>query len=283
MSSDKRNFGKNIGRRGFMAGMTAGGLIVPAMAAFTPRHAFAQEPQRGGTLKLGISGGASTDSLDPALSSSTVFVLNHTWGDRLVNTDPETGEVTPSLATEWAPGQDAAEWRFKIREGVSFHDGSPMTVADAVATLQRHAGEDSESGAKGMLGSITEITEEGGELVIRLDAPNADLPAILSDYHLQIQPGGGVDDPTAAIGTGPYKLVKRRGQRYIFEKNQEDWDDSRGQDSVELLVMNDTTARPRRCPGQFTVDNVDKDRAALERFTARPVRHAALRQRSAWR
>src|SRR5690606_34887837 len=68
---------------------------------------------------------------------------------------------------------------------------------------------------------------------------------LLTDYHLQIQPNGGVDDPNAAIGTGPYKLTGYEpGVRATFEKNQNDWRDDRGHvDSVEIIVMNDATAR----------------------------------------
>src|SRR5690606_27132728 len=74
---------------------------------------------------------------------------------------------------------------------------------------------------------------------------NADLPLIFTDYHLQIQPGGGVDKPTAAIGTGPYKLVAfEPGVRAEFEKNKDDWRQDRGHvDSVLITVMNDLTAR----------------------------------------
>jgi len=78
-----------------------------------------------------------------------------------------------------------------------------------------------------------------------LSEGSADLPLVLSDYHIQIQPNGGKDDPMAAIGTGPYKLVSfEPGIRATFEKNENDWRDDRGfVDSVELIVMNDATAR----------------------------------------
>jgi peptide/nickel transport system substrate-binding protein len=82
-------------------------------------------------------------------------------------------------------------------------------------------------------------------VVVTLSEGSADLPLVLSDYHIQIQPNGGKDDPMAAIGTGPYKLVSfEPGIRATFEKNENDWRDDRGfVDSVELIVMNDATAR----------------------------------------
>lgn len=237
--------GLDLTRRGFMQKTALAGLTLTA-ASLPFGSALAQEPKRGGNLKLGLSGGASSDTLDPALASATVaFTIAHCWGDTLVQSDPESGAAVPSLAESWEPSPDAKVWTFKIRDDVSFHDGNPMTVADVVATLKRHADEGSQSGALGLLGSIERIEDKGGDLVITLTEGNADMPLVLTDYHLQIQPGGGVDDPTAAIGTGPYKLVSYEpGIRATFEKNTDDWRDDRGfVDSVEIIVMNDSTAR----------------------------------------
>src|SRR5512134_3714869 len=70
----------NLTRRSVVQG--AGALLALSATAFPMARAFAQEPQRGGHLKLGLSGGASADTLDPALASATVaFVIAHTWGD----------------------------------------------------------------------------------------------------------------------------------------------------------------------------------------------------------
>ena len=96
---------------------------------------------------------------------------------------------------------------------------------------------------------MVSVEEVAGDVVIyfffSLERGSADLPLVLSDYHIQIQPNGGKDDPMAAIGTGPYKLVSfEPGIRATFEKNENDWRDDRGfVDSVELIVMNDATAR----------------------------------------
>lgn len=240
----KEPFRRNLSRRGFVQG--SGALISLAATGLSTRHAAAQQPQSGGHLKLGISGGASADTLDPALASATVaFTIAHTWGDTLVESDPKTGAALPGLAESWSPSAGAKVWTFKIRKGVTFHDGKPMSVADVVATLKRHADEKSQSGALGLLGSIERIEEKAGDLVITSSEGNADLPLLLTDYHLQIQPNGGLDDPNAAIGTGPYKLTGYEpGIRATFEKNQNDWRDDRGHvDSVEIIVMNDNTAR----------------------------------------
>lgn len=229
-----------LDRREFLGGAAALGL---AAASFAAR---AQTPRRGGHLRLGLNGGAATDSLDPATySGSVLFVIGKTFGDTLVESHPETGAALPALAQSWTSTPDALNWTFKIRKGVKFHDGRPMTVADVVATLRRHSDEKSKSGALGLLRVLKTIEERGGDLFIGLTEGNVDLPLILTDYHLIVQPNGGLDNPAAAIGTGPYKLTDyQAGVRARLERNQDDWRADRGfVDSVELIVMNDATAR----------------------------------------
>lgn len=234
-------------RRDFLGGAAALGLAGSLGNILLPfSSAYAQEPKKGGHLKLGISGGASTDSLDPAgYSGSVLFMLGRCWGDTLIETDPATGLAVPALAESWQPSAEASIWTFKIRKNVRFHDGSAMTTADVVATLKRHADANSKSGALGLLGSIKTIEERAGDLVIILSESNADLPLILTDYHLIIQPKGGVDKPLAAVGTGPFKLTGfQAGVRATLEKNKDDWRSDRGHvDTVEILTMNDRTAR----------------------------------------
>nr|WP_321455427.1 ABC transporter substrate-binding protein [uncultured Cohaesibacter sp.] len=239
--------GKGMSRRHFLGATAASGFALSASGLLLPKSAFAAEtPKKGGHLKLGIKGGAATDILDPALSSGSVtFLLNHLWGDKIVGSDPETGAPLPSLAEAWESTPDATVWTFKIRKGVAFHDGSTMGVHDVVQTLKRHTDQDAKSGALGLLRSIKSVEEKAGDMVITLTESNADLPLLLTDYHLMVQPNGGYDDANAGIGTGPYKLESfEAGIRATFVKNENDWDDSRGHvDSVEVIVMNDNTAR----------------------------------------
>src|SRR3546814_4304138 len=75
-----------------------------------------------------------------------------------------------------------------IRKGVQFHNGKELTVDDVLATMKRHSDEASQSGALGVMTSIGEMKIDGGELVVSLPEGNADLPLLLSDYHLIIQP-----------------------------------------------------------------------------------------------
>lgn len=234
-----------LSRRSFLARSAAFGATAVVGSSMLAGKAQAQEPKKGGILKMGLGGGESTDTLDPGLADSKVAgAVNRQWGDMLVRVTPD-GQLEPRLAESFSANADATEWTFAIRQGVKFHDDSDMTADDVVATLKRHSDENSKSGALGIMQGISEITTDGQNVVLKLATGNADLPYLLSDYHLVIQPKGGVDDPNTGIGTGPYKLTSAEaGIRYVFEKHAADWDTTRGHyDGVEIIVINDSTAR----------------------------------------
>lgn len=234
-----------ITRRGFMGRAAAFGAATALGTTLAGKAARAEEPKKGGILKMGLTGGNTTDLLDPGLSGNPAdFQVVRQWGDTLVQVSPE-GMVTPSLAESFESNEDGTVWTFAIRQGVKFHDGSDLTASDVAQTLRRHSDENSKSGALGIMKGIAEIKEDGQNVVLTMTTKNADLPYLMSDYHLVIQPNGGFDNPEAGIGTGAYKLVTAEfGVRYVFEKNQDDWRTDRGHfDGVEIIIINDDTAR----------------------------------------
>src|SRR3546814_3860675 len=126
------------------------------------------------------------------------------------------------------------------------------------------------------MNSISDVKADGGDLVVSLPEGNADLPLLLSDYHLVIQPNGGVDDPNAGIGTGPYKVASfEPGVHVTFEKNTNDWRDDRGYvESVEIVVINDATARTAALssgPVHFIKPVHPKTADLLHRGTNEPI------------
>ena len=256
-------------RREFVGRAAALGVSALAANAMLGTAAQAQDtPKRGGMLRIGSSGGESTNTQDPALAASEVPINNlYCWGEVLIEVDPE-GQLAPRLAESFEASADAREWTFKIRKGVMFSNGQEMTADDCLKTLQRHSNEDSQSGALGIVKGIAEMKVDGDDLVLTLDEPNADLPYLLSDYHLIIQPGGGMDDPGAAIGTGPYVLeVDEPGVRQLYKRREDYWDaENRGwPDEVEILTLNDATARTAALQsGQVhAINRVDPKVAAL--------------------
>jgi peptide/nickel transport system substrate-binding protein len=200
--------GEDVTRREFMGRAAALGVST-ALATSLAGKAFAQSAQKGGDLKLGIDGGGSTDSLDPATYTVTYMqIVGFQWGNPLVELDVNV-EPVPELAESWESNADATQWVFKLRKGVQFHNGKEMTAADVVHSINHHRGEDSKSGAQGYLQSISDIkATDKHEVTITMQAPNADLPYIVADYHLLIMPEGAAFD--SAIGTGAFTIAATR-------------------------------------------------------------------------
>ena len=241
----RRVLAGKLSRRDFLGRAAALGVTMPFANALLA-EAAAAGPVKGGVLTAGLVGGESTDGLDPAAINNQVRgTFARCWGEKLLDVGPD-GSLVPWLAEEYDASDDAKTWNFKIRQGVTFHDGKTLDASDVVATIERHAAPDSKSGALGVLGGIESLRADGGNVVIALKEANADLPYLMSDYHLIIQPNGGKDDPEAGIGTGPYKIAAHDpGVSEIGERYEGYWDSAaRGHaDQVEILVMNDSTAR----------------------------------------
>lgn len=235
-----------LGRREFIGQAALWGIGASAGFGFLSGPAAAQTPIKGGTLGWGVSGGGPKDSLDPAtFKRQSVIFAGRCWGETLVEFDPLGRGPVPVLAESWTSTPDAKIWTFKIRPDVMFHNGAPLTAADAAATLERHLDKKTKSGALTGLAGIAGIKAENQTLVVEQREGNADLPLILADHHLIVQPGGGIENPEAAIGTGPYRLAEHQpGEFYKLERVGDHWRDGVGHfEAVEIRVINDDTAR----------------------------------------
>jgi peptide/nickel transport system substrate-binding protein len=240
-----------LSRREFLGRAAALGASAAFANSLIASAVQAAGPVKGGILKAGMQGGSATDSLDPATWQSQVpYFFGRQWAEQLVQIDAK-GELQPALAEEWGASKDAKVWTFKIRKGVQFHNGKEMTPADVLATMERHSDEKSKSGALGIMQGIDKISVDGQNVVFTLKEGNADLPFLLDDYHLMIQPNGGKDNPGEGIGTGPYKVsVNEVGVRLGGEKFANYWRDDRGHaDQIEIIVINDATARTAALQG----------------------------------
>ena len=175
-------------RRDFMVGATALGLS--AAAASSPLVDGGQAaPKTGGHMKIGIGGGATSDSLDPATFDATFMI---TTGNSFRNNVTEIGpnnDLQGALAESWETGDDASTWIFNLRKGVEWHNGKSLEAEDIIVSMNLHRGEDTKSGAKGVVSGVKDIQADGKDRVVfTLNSPNADFPYILTDYHLNIVP-----------------------------------------------------------------------------------------------
>ncbi|NVO54456.1 ABC transporter substrate-binding protein [Rhodobacteraceae bacterium B1Z28] len=232
-------------RRDFMGKAAALGVSAAIASTMFADAARAAGPKKGGTMKVGMLGGESTNTLDPAPAATQVpGMVLRLYGDQIVDVDAD-GNISSRLAESVEGSADAKTWNFKVRKDVEFHNGKTVTAEDFLRTVERHANEDSKSGALGVLKGIKGMKADGDVFTVEMESPTADLPYLMADWHLVVQPDGGFDNPNAGIGTGPYMVeIDEPGVRHSFKKNPNYWDDSIGHvDEVEVLVINDSTAR----------------------------------------
>ena len=151
------------------------------------------------------------------------------------------------MADSWEATPDAATWTFKLNPNATFHDGRKFTAKDAIASLNHHRGDDSTSAAKALLTAVTDIKADGeNTIVIQLDQGFADLPWILTDYHLVMLPAkdDGTIEWETGIGAGPYKIVEHRPGIGTQLERHDGWHREGAYfDSVEMTVLNDPNAR----------------------------------------
>ncbi|MDZ4312122.1 MAG: ABC transporter substrate-binding protein [Cypionkella sp.] len=178
--------------------MTRSIAILLLTAAFIPHAALAD------TAALDIAAPFEIRAADPVLSGDIFLKMDVM--ETLVNADA-SGALVPGLSEGWTVSDDKLVWRFHIRQGVQFHDGSALTAEAAANALNWSKTKE------GVLvkAPIALISAEGENVVITLSEPFAALPAFLAEYRTGIlAPSAYATDGsvTAVIGTGAFKVTK---------------------------------------------------------------------------
>ena len=263
--------GNKVSRRRFVA-QTAAMSVLAVAGAPMASTAMADMPKRGGTLRLGLGDGDSTMNLNPetAVAKADVY-LNSCVYNNLVEVLPDN-TLAPELAAAWEAKDGGKEWIIDLRRDVSFSNGKALSAEDAVYSINLHRREDSRSGAKGLLKIITEVKKvDSHQVLISLESPDAELPYVLSDYHLWVVPDG-FSDWKSPIGTGGYLLKEfQPGVRSTLERRPDYWKEGRAHvDDIEMIHVTDMTARVNALiSGQ--VDAIDQvDTRVAERLANSP-------------
>jgi peptide/nickel transport system substrate-binding protein len=218
----------------------------PAEATEAPgEEATPAAVEREGTLRVSAFPIAQTD---PKLISSDaeVLIANHAY-DYLVDVGPDN-QIQPRLATDWTRSEDGLTYEFKLAEGVTFHDGTPMTADDVVYTFRRLR--DTEGLPTTDLYSIITDIEATGELSVTftLSSTNPFFLYDLSDNHALIVKEGtedaGADSANAFNGTGPFVVTDYQpGNRMVMEANENYFMEDRPQlAGLEIIFFNDQSA-----------------------------------------
>lgn len=169
--------------------------------------------------------------------------------ENLVKRDLE-GNFQPVLATEWSPNEDATEWTFKLREGVTFHDGEPFNAEAVKYNIERlkdPATGSPKSSLVTMISNYDIINDY--EIKFILDQPCAVIPAMLSTYSTGMMSPKAVDEygkdySTHAAGTGPLKLKEWiPGTSMSLEKYAGYWGEQATAETIEIKIIAEDSAR----------------------------------------
>lgn len=162
-------------------------MLVAALAARAETR-----PQYGGTLHVGLS--AALSSLDPAdAGQDDSFARRSVTGlifDNLVTSD-SSGRIQPFLAESWQATNGNRRWQFRVRRGVKFHDGTPVTAQNVAASL-RYANPSWSVGV------------EGESVILEFETAKSELPAELGMMRNTIVKR---DQNSRLSGTGPFRIV----------------------------------------------------------------------------
>lgn len=258
-----------IDRRTFMSHALAAGATVTAATAIADKSALAA-PKKGGHFKLGKGHGETANTLDPGTADNG-WIIGILFGYQgyLTEVGPD-GSLQPGLAESWDASSDGATWTFKLRKGITFHDGRDITADDVIASINHHRGEESTSAAGPLVKPVKDMKADGKDtVVVSLEAGNADFPFILTDYHIPVMPAkDGKMDWQSANGAGAYKLDNyEAGIQANLSRYENHWDiDNRAWfESVDSLSLKDPNARTTALVtgDAHCIDRVDLKTAAL--------------------
>lgn len=175
-------------------------------------------PHYGGTLRVEIEG-------DPWQQPNGI--ARRLVYDGLTRMDGR-GLPAPALAVDWSSDSDHHRWQFRLRPGVHFSDGTPVTSANVVSSLNASCPSDCPWGA---------VRALGGAVVFVSDAPMPVLPALLArDAYLIALANPNASSDDRLLGTGPYETAGFANSTLKLTANENSWQGRPFTDVVEIQV-----------------------------------------------
>ena len=176
-------------------------------------------PHYGGTLRVEVAGDGIT-SPDATILHLVLDGLTRSGSD---------GSLQPALATDWKSSNGDRRWEFTLRDGVTFHNGVPLTADRAIAPLTASCN-----------GSCpwTSLKAQGNSLIFLSDAPMPELPWLLAQdrFLIRLMDAGDGKEPPCCIGAGPYQLTARHGPSFTLAANDGYWAGRPYIDTIELVT-----------------------------------------------
>lgn len=242
MAGSKRRFAPEppaLNRRTLLKGAAAAAGIIGFQdtgghVLSGPTRAAAQE-SAGGVLRIAFSDALTKDGMNPSLSQDNFYIVppQSTMYESLVSLDNDF-QPNPHLAESWEASDDAQTWTFKLRQGVEFHDGSPMTAADVVYSLQTSM--DPQSGTtlyaqlKDLLDPANITAVDDATVQFQLEAPFVFFANPLGTRNARIFKAGSTPEDLATnpIGTGPFRYESFvPGETFTANRFENYWQDGK--------------------------------------------------------
>jgi len=223
-------------------------IIALVAALLLGGQAVAQDPPpvRGGSIVVAIS--ADPPGWDPTLSTSQE-IARVTYGnvfEGLVRFD-RNGTIVPALATAWTVSGNGLTWRFTLRDGVTFHDGSPFTVDDVLAKFERARNPDSGHVNQGYYAAVADVAAaDERTIVFTLTRPSRSLLYNLARPDAIIFPAALAETQRSQpVGTGPFRFARYvEGSEVRLERFDGYWNPSLPYlDAATFRIISDANAR----------------------------------------
>jgi peptide/nickel transport system substrate-binding protein len=245
----RRQFLRGIAATGAVAG--AGSLLAACSGGGSSSGAAKQVTQasrslrRGGNLRLGLTGGSSSDTLDPhkSLTYTDTSRLQSLY-QPLAQLDAQA-QVEYVLAESITPHGSLSNWIIRLRPGVTFHDGKDLTADDVIFTFQR-VYNNNFTGKFGLGPIDLKNTRAVDKLTVqvKMAKPFASFAEQLAAfwYNLYIAPAGF--NPARPSGTGPFVYQSfTPGQRSVFTRNPHYWKSGLPYvDTLTIIDFSDNTS-----------------------------------------
>lgn len=217
-----------------------------------PSAHAAERPRYGGTLRLHIMG--KVRSLNPRerpqeWSEAIPWLkLASLAFEPLVGFD-ENGRLRPVLATAWTSDADHKRWQFRLRPGVKFHDGTPLTAGLVAEALRQDSG-----GWK--------VGTFGDTVLIEIGESVPNFPATLWLDFISKPSADG-----SPVGTGPFRLSEwHAGESTVVVANEDHWAGRPYLDSIEVRMG----GSPRERQIDFELGRADVVELAVDQIRAAP-------------
>lgn len=220
----------------------AAAVMLHTLTVFAWMLPFTTASSTAAPLRLGLA--ADITSLDPHLLAAqpNLVAARHMF-ESLIEVD-DRARLIPGLAESWR-SLDPLNWEFKLRAGVRFHDGTPLTIDDVIFSLQRPLTLRSPGGYAAYVRPIAELRAlDAHTLLVRTHVPYGALPEdinailIVSKRAAERATSVDFDAGRALIGTGPYRFVSyARGDRLRLVRHAEYWGAQPAWDTVELRTL----------------------------------------------